>query len=382
MYNNRRFFTSNIKKFFLAALFLIFPLINSLASKFPDKLSENASISILSINYNDLSHSLFSKSCLRIFDKETDFDQIIDFAFFDDFDDELFGLKFFFKSKKARIITAPFFNYFLRENERTNVSLTESQLDLSSKEVAYIYDFLAKLHKALPYYEYDFDILTNNSETHISLLLHDCYRMVGKDSTNERYLFSEIKKHNLNYRIMNDSYFLISEDEKLDFPDQELETIFNKQKTTLITVLSIISGVIFLLTLYQILAYFFSELYLTSIFRTMQILDFLILFITGIIGTLIVVQDIVSDQSLFQNNFQFLFLNPLHIIASFTRFAEIRNKRLKKIYWGLSSALSVIFIVIMTITEKAFPLICVLSVLPIFFRTLYFALVTRTSKAM
>ena len=124
-----------MKKLFLPFLIFMIALapVFTLTQEFPPQLSEKAKISILSINYNDLSHSLFSKSCIRIYDKENQFDKIIDFAHFDNFDDKFFGLKFFAKNKKARIITADFFPYFMEQSKHTNVSLTESILHLSSK---------------------------------------------------------------------------------------------------------------------------------------------------------------------------------------------------------------------------------------------------------
>ncbi len=370
----RRKFHFNIKRFFLIPFFLFFTPNFANAVEFPEKPSKQASISLLSINYNDLSHSFFSKSCLRLYDKENDFDQVVDFAHFDDFDDELFGLKFFLKSKKARILVRPFFTYFLEQNERTNVSLTEFKLDLSPEEIEYIFNFLATMYKALPNYYYDFDILSDNSETHISKILHDCYRMVGDNEATERYSFSEITKHNLSYKKINDSYLILSENEKTDFSEEESQNLNSTttNEPSLIIILLCISGFFFLLTLYQTIAYFIKKICLNSVFKTVQIIDFLILFIAGISGTIILFQDIFSEQTLLRNNYQFLFLNPLHLITAFTLFNSVKNKKLNIYYWSISSALSMIYILIISIQEKQIPILTLLIALPIFLRTIYY----------
>ena len=383
MFNKyRRKFHINIKKFFLILLFFLFPLTLASTLEFPERPSSQASISLLSINYNDLSHSFFSKSCLRLYDKGNDFDQVVDFAHFDDFDDELFGLKFFLKSKKARILVRPFFAYFLEQNERTNVSLTEFKLDLSPEEISYIFAFLATMHKALPNYYYDYDILSNNSETHISKILHDCYRMVGDEQATERYSFSEITKHNLTYKKINDSYLILSENEKSDFAEEKTKSLsaLTTNEPSLIIILICISGFFFLLTVYQTVAYFIKKLYLNSIYKTVQIIDFLILFLAGITGTIILFQDIFSEQTLLRNNFQFLFLNPLHLITAFTLFNPVKNKKLNIYYWSISSALSMIYILIISIQEKQIPIPTLLIAMPIFLRTLYYTFMSVDIK--
>ncbi|WP_294431054.1 DUF4105 domain-containing protein [uncultured Treponema sp.] len=369
------FFTSkkasSIQRFFLTVFFLLIPQISLHAYKFPEKLSDKASISILAINYTDLAHSLFSKNCLRIYDKETEFDQVIDFEHFDNFDDTFFVLKFILKEKKAKIISKPFLTFYLEYAQKSNTSLTELILQLSPNEVAYIYSFLRTVHNALPDYEYDFDILANNSETHISQILHDCYRMVGKDTT-ERYSFSEIWEHKIRLHHIEDSYIMMSDKRTMDFNEREQANFFEKEKLSLLIVLTIITGIVFLTTLYQVLVYFFDKLYVISIYKTVQIFDFLILFITGFSGLVIVFLDVFSEQTLFRNNLQFLFLFPLHLLAAFRIFKPVKRRRLQISYWSLVSFFAFIYMLILSITVHEIPLIHLFFTLPIFFRTLYF----------
>ncbi|MBR0494795.1 MAG: DUF4105 domain-containing protein [Treponema sp.] len=363
---------SNIKRIFLITLLSLICTGLSFSQDFPEKLSKNAKISILSVNYTDLPHSLFSKSCLRIFDKETQFDKIIDFAHFEDFNDTFFGLKFLIKNKKAEIRSVDFLNYFLEQNKLTNVSLTESSLQLRQEEVAYIYNFLFILHKALPNYSYDFDILTNNSETHISQLLHDCYRMTGKKSTTERYSFSGITKHKLGYKKINGSFVLLSEKENLDFTTQDLTELFSPSQKNLIILLTVISSLFFLVTAYQVLVYFFEKLYIVSFYKSIQIFDFTILFSSGLSGFLIIFMNLCSDQAILQNNFEFLYLFPLNVLAAFSVFKPLLPRKIQITYWTGVSVLSLIYIAIVWIQESKLPIVNLLFVLPLLFRTLYF----------
>lgn len=355
-----------IVSFFLTALFSV------CASEFPEKLSEQAKISILSVDYSDISHSLFSKNCLRIYDKETQFDKIIDFAHFDNFDDDFFGLTFFLKNKKARIIIEDFFTYFLKESQNANASITESNVNLNSGEVAYIYSFIKTLHTALPHYQYDFDILTNNSETHISQILHDCYRMAGKNRSDEQYFFSSVTKHSLAYKKIDGSFVLLSEKENVPLVTQDFSQPFCVGQPVLIVILCVISGIVFLFTGYQIFAFFFEKLYRMSIYKTVQIFDFLIFFIAGISGFVIVLQDFFSEQSLLRNNFQFLFLFPLHVIAAFLMFKESIPSKVQIVYWSATSFFSLAYVVIVAIIDQKFPVLTFLLAFPIFLRTAYF----------
>lgn len=381
MFFNRRSRSAHTKKFFLAPLFFLIPIFSLFSSEFPETLSRNAKISVLSVNYEDFSHSLFSKSCLRIFDTETNFDQIIDFAHFEDFDDDFFLLKFFLKSKRAFVRDEPFLDYFLTHQKRTNVSFVESVLNLSPEEVQYIFAFISTMHKTLPEYSYDFDILSDNSETHISQILHDCERMVGKPQTTKRFSFSEISKHNLSYKKLNDSFALVSERESFSLENNVIlpNGSFHTNIPLLVTLI-VFASIIFLLTAYQVVAYFFERAYFPSVFKTTQILDFLILFFSGLVGAIILYQDIFSDQTLFKNNFQFFYLVPLHLVAAFTIFKPMQSRKIQINYWSAVSVISFLYIFILSLSEKRFPVFSFLLAFPIFLRTVYFYFAVKNIK--
>ncbi|MBR1535649.1 MAG: DUF4105 domain-containing protein [Treponema sp.] len=368
-----------MKKVLALCLFFLFFLFPIFSIDFPAKLSDGAKISIFSVNYSDTSHSLFSKSCLRIYDKKNDFDVLVDFAHFDNFDDEFFGLKFFFKNKKAKIKIEPFFEYFMENSKRNNVSLTESVLQLNPQKVNYIYSFILNFYKALPDYEYDFDIQTNNSETHISRILHDADRMKS-DKTIVSYSFSEISRHKLNYKKLGDCFALLSDKEVLDFGEQDFTEIFHDEKLSLVIFLSIVTGLLLFLTVYQVLTYFYPKMYIISIFASAEFFDFLILFFSGLAGFLILYQDLFSAQTLFRNNFQFLFLSPLHCVIAFSVFRPIKSQKFNFYYWSLTSFLSIVYLIGVLIAYHKIPLVNLFFVLPILIRTSYFTFLSLDIK--
>ena len=361
-------------------IFFVISLFHIESQEFPEELSSNAKISIISVNYNDIAHSLFSKSCFRIFDKKNEFDQLIDFAHFDNFDDHFFMLKFFLKNKKAKVIATPFYEYFLNQSSKTNVSLTETSLELTAEETSYIYNFIKIMHKALPEYSYDFDVLTNNSETHISQILHDCFRMKGDKSTTERYSFDNITRHNLKYKKINGSYIQVLEKEKIQIHELNFDEVFHQEKLQLIILLSIVSFIFFAVSVYQILTHYFNKIYIVSIFKSMQIFDFMVFFSSGLSGFLVILMNFFSNQTMLKHHYEFLYLFPLHVIAAFSAFKQLSTKKRRKIYWSVVSALSLVYIAIVWISESKLPIINILLVLPIFLRTTYFNFLAWTSK--
>ena len=313
---------------------------------------------------------------MRFYDKENEFDEVIDFAFFDDFEDDYFGPKFFLKSKKAKIKNFKFMDFYLYNIRQTNVSLIESVLDLTPEEIRYIFDFVSKLNKALPDYEYDFDLVENNSETHIAQILNDCKRMLV-DKEESFFSFTSIKKHILNYKKLDDSFVLLPENESIDFTTKDFFSNTGVNKISFIAVLSIIAGFFLFLSVYQMLVFFMEKVYIYTIFKLSQVFDFLILFVSGFSGSVILFQDIFSEQILFRNNFQFMYLFPLHFIASFTMFysfSSLRKEKIAAVYWGACSFMYLLYVLIVSIINKELPIVSFFIGLIIFFRTVYYAL--------
>lgn len=350
------------------------------AEDFPEKLSDKTSVFIVTVNFSDLSHSLFSKSCLRIYDKENRFDELIDFAYFHNFDDDFFELKFFLNPKRAFIKAEPYLQFFKKYSQKPNTTLLESKLNLTPKETAYLYNFINTMHKALPDYSYEFDIETNNSETHISQILHDCYRMAGDKSNSEHYAFSQMVKHKLSYKKINDSYILLPDKESIEVSENDYPSIPDDTRKNVLITLIILSSIFFILTAYQVVVYFYERFYIYSIFKTAQFFDSLILFMSGLSGLVIVLQNIFSNQTMFQNDFQYLYLFPLNLIAAIMIFHPVTYRRLSLCYWGATSFFCLLYIAVLFIDQKRPSLSSFLFVLPVFFRVLYYFFISLNIK--
>lgn len=345
---------------------------------FPEKISGQAKISVISVNYQDFMHSFFSKNCLRIYDKETHFDEIIDFAFFKNFNDTFFALNFLLKEEKAYIKAEPFIDYFLRQ-DKGKVSLTEYDMNLTEKEVNYIYAFIKTLYEAMPDYSYDFDIISNNSETHISQILHDSYRMAGDKSAGEQYSFSTITTHKLSYKSIGGSYVLLPEKKIQEFTDFNFLQAFHQNAPCLNIALVILLFLTLLITSYQVLVYFFENLFLPAIYKSTQIFDFLLFFIAGLAGSFFLFQNLFSNQSLFQNNLFFMFLFPPHLLVSFTLFSGISNRNISLKYWTVSSELILLYLIIVLI-QRQMTLITFILVMTVFLRVGFFYFITLDIK--
>ena len=368
-----------MRRFLAVCLFLLAIISSSFADFFPDKISENAKISVLAVDYDDFFHSIFSKNCLRIFDVENSFDYIIDFAHFENFDDVFFGLKFYFHPKKAFVKISPYLEYFLENYKKKNVKVIELNIDLSPKEIEYIFDFVKTLYAALPNYKYDFDILNNNSETHISSILHDAERMHGKQTT-VSYDFTNFIHSKLNYKKINNDFVLLSDSQKLNFENQLFPKYEKAYKLPLVIFSVILISIAFLLSAYQMLVYYLEKFYLASVFSVVQIADFLIFFVAGFLGAIILFQDIFSSQEFFRNNFQFLYLFPLHFIVAFSFFKQFLPSKIQIYYWGGTSFLSLIYAFVLLISRNELPLVSFLGTLFFFFRTICFFLIAIDIK--
>lgn len=379
----------NFRKYILVLMAIFFPLTLSFSSEYsdksqnnyPEKLSKEALISVVTIDYPKNSYkSLFSKATLRIYDKNTGFDELIDFAHFQDFDDSLFFLKFYFQSPKAQIISSSFTKAILQEK---NAEITDIVLNLPYDEIIYIYDFLKNLHENLKNYSYDYDIQTNNSYTHISGILNDAAK--SSSTTNADYSFYDysrklslvLKRTNSSVPIKTFSTEIIETPQdsvsyKLSLPNVSISKII---------CFSVFIFLVLLFTVYLTLVNFKKILYCNPIVKVGQTLDFLILFFSGLAGTVILIQDFISPQSLFRNNFQFLYLFPLNLIMAFNLYFPFLKEKFLRSYWSAVSILIPLYIAFAWIISREFPLTDIFISSPIFIRSAYFAVDLYIKKA-
>lgn len=371
----------NFRKSFLALIVIFFPLAFSFSSGYSDKsqniypetLSKEALISVVTIDYPKNSYkSLFSKAALRIYDKNTGFDELIDFAHFQDFDDSLFFLKFYFQSPKAQIVSSSFTKAILMEK---NAEITDIVLNLPYDEIIYIYDFLKNLHENLKNYSYDYDIQTNNSYTHISGILNDAAKSSG--TSNAVYSFYDYsRKLSLVLKRTNSSVLIkVFSTEIIETPQDSVSYKLSLPNVSISKIIcfSVFIFLVLLFTVYLTLVNFNEILYCNPIVKVGQTFDFLILFFSGLSGTVILIQDFISPQSLFRNNFQFLYLFPLNLIMAFNLYFPFFKERFLRLYWSAVSILIPLYIAFAWIILREFPLTDIFISSPIFIRSAYFA---------
>ncbi|MBQ0052657.1 MAG: hypothetical protein KBT11_11445 [Treponema sp.] len=344
----------------------------------PEQLSEDSKISLVNIEYNSTFKSPFSKSCLRIYDKNLGLDQLVDFAHFENFEDNFFLLKFYFRNKQASICSYPYTKIITGQND---ASISDSLLDLTYPEREYIYDFVYKLLTAFPEYKYDFDILENNAYTHISSILNDCKR---KFNTTNRSFVSDSR--NITSKALSSSTDSVplelysSKINGLDLPDYKLSFIsYNK----LLIVSLIFLLILYLIeSVYQSLVIFKISYYRSSVYKLINSFDFALFFLSGILGSIFFLQDIFSNQSIFRNNYQFLIFLPTNLLMAFEIFFPSKKTKWKKVYWFAAGSLILVYFPFYIFIQKEVPFIQILMSLPILFRAVYFILYDSFRKTI
>ena len=378
------FITKKVLLFFFFLVSINFHSFSIDSALFPKKLSAGASISIVSITYPHFSRAPFSKSCLRFYDAENNFDQMIDYVYFDNFDDSFFPLKFYLKNQKAKIVSRPAFESILYEKEKFNALINEYTLNLNFQELDYIYQFVRTLRSAMPDYEYEFDIINNNSETHIAKILNDNRRM--NNNTNKRSLFNSAKLIQTKETLIKGNLLTICDQQ---FYNNEINyfpqnTKFSLSSITNDSLLSyFLRFILFIallslsLTTYQSLVYIRILPSSLSIRHSSQVFDFLILFCSGLLGFIIFHRSCFSSQSLLRHNLYFLCLFPLHSISAFFLFFPPKKEIFHKILWIhylTSSALSILYLLISSIIRLDFILAEIILALPVLIRTSFWSI--------
>lgn len=383
----------NFRKSFLILVAIFSPLVFSFSSEFLDKypdeyldiypetLSKEALISVVTIDYSKNSYkSLFSKSALRIYDKNTGFDELIDFAHFNNFDDSLFFLKFYFQSPKAQIISSSFTKAILQEK---NAEITDIILNLPYDEIIYIYNFLKNLHENLKNYSYDYDIQTNNSYTHIAGILNDAAKSSNKTAADYSF-YDYSRKLSLVFKNTNNQVPIKTfSTEIIKTPQDSVSYKLSLPNVSISKIIcfSVFIFMILLFTVYLTLVNFKKNLYCSSIVKVGQTFDFLILFFSGLAGTVILIQDFISPQSLFRNNFQFLYLFPFNVVMAFDIFFPFFKRKFSSIYWSNIAVLIPLYIAFTWIISREFPITDIFISSPIFIRSAYFAADSYIKKA-
>lgn len=363
------------KKILLAffSLFLCFPFFGSF---YPSELTEKSQVSIITLKYNDNSKKIFNKHLLRFYDRNLFFDEIFDFSSFDNFEDKLFTLKFLFKNKKARYKSQSFMEFYTEAASNENLSITEKIIDLSLHQKNSLY-YKILFHKiSCPNYSYNFDFYKRNSAIIISNLLKEINLKTNDSLFNSTFcnfptdnvffsIFSSRLKTNNPFNLTNES----SEDSKiLILKENPHEPVIISSYSAF--TFQILCFLTFAFSLFQ-LFYKINSIHYRSLVNILsQSIDFLIFFISGITGLIIIYFNLFTNQFLLTLNINFLFLNPLNLIICFLIFSEKKYEKLKFTILLIINIMILSYLVIQ-IANHIYQPIALSCSLILFFRILY-----------
>ena len=370
----------NLGKKIITLLAAFFSLSFLFSSEYPKSLSKESMISIVTINYSEKSYkTIFSKVSLRIYDKRNNFDELIDFAHFENFGDPFFLMKFYFLNPRAHIVSSPFTQSIIQEKD---AEITDIVLNLSYREIIYIYDFLKNLHDNLKDYSYDYDILKNNSYTHIAKILNDA--SASTDNSSSRYSFYDYSRKlslvlkNIDKTTLTQVFS--TEPIKISNNSDLYKFSLPKVSKTKIILFSFAVFIITLLPLLPNISYFQKKSYRNLLLKVGECFDFLIMFFSGLAGTVIVIQDFISPQSLFRNNFQFLYLLPSNIIFAFNLYFHFITEKKQRIYWRIATFIIPVYIFFAWLSQREIPLTDIFVAPPIFIRSVFYAYIKNMQK--
>ncbi len=320
----------------LIAILLLFAL--TLDAK-PAKLSQNASISLITCSPGDQLYSVFGHSALRVVDPEQGIDSVYNYGTFD-FETEGFYLKFA-RGKLDYMLSRQYFPQFQYTYLLENRSISEAILLLTWEQNQVLYELLEENYKPEnQFYRYDF--FYDNCSTRISEML--------KTAFGEAVDFHCEDSHGITFRNQVEKYtadlpwslFGISlalgrpydneiKGEEIMFLPDELEKYFVKAtlngQALVASPVEILNreeftaeksmltpqfgGIIFLvLTLGLVFLEYRKN-------KRRVFLRRLILFVIGSIGTLVLLLWVATDHQATKVNLDVLWLMPLALLLFF-----------------------------------------------------------------
>jgi len=299
------------------------------------RLSDNAQISVLTCGSGNEMYSIFGHTAIRVTDNLNGFDVVYNYGMFD-FSTPNFYAKFI-KGDLLYSIGQENFNDFLATYKYHNRSVNEQYLDLTLDQKQTILDRIqSQLSSNERYYQYQF--INNNCTTKVVDLLNevlekpintefegnvDSQRNVLNSFLTKNYfeklgmnlLFGKnVDKDNdkvfLPEKLMHSISFSTNGNKKLEQNDilhyKQIENQLNTNWNTI---------------------YFFSILCLILAFLSrIKIIQFVIFFLVGILGTIILVVSLYTNHSELVWNESLLLFNPLYFFLAITKFRKVLVK--------------------------------------------------------
>ncbi len=311
-------------------------------------LNEDAVISLIVFKNGNTLNSRFGKTYLRIYDKKDNIDEIFDFSQMEARDGFSFVWNMVFKKNTAYITHTRFFPFILYEKENKNRDWQEIVLDLTYCQKANIYSRVRNLINTRQLsYEYDF-VMKNGSSRIYDIVIPELYHLnVFTGNLNAfSYLYHIFED---NPFVMSMSYLMMGFRADSHFSDNiglivpgYLPYIIESTPVDYNNPLNhvpliVIASIIFSFTVFEIF-YVKKSNIMFQLEKSVITFDMILLFVSGLIGILIVYFDLFSNQYILTCNFNFIWLFPLNVIASFFLFTE-KYKKIFRTYWTIATVL-------------------------------------------
>lgn len=335
---------------------LLLPLLFSFLSYSQIKLSDKATISVVTCGPGTELYSTFGHSAFRVYDAENKLDKIYNYGTFD-FNAPNFYLNFA-KGKLTYLLSTTRYGYFLQVYNYENRWVKTQELDLNSDEVQDVFNFLennAKPENRAYQYDFFYDNCSTKIEAVIKAVLkdkvvfnnnhittHKSHRDLIADYTkNQKWgkfgidlaLGSVIDKEATkdDYKFLPDYIFAAFENATIKTDSgvkpmvKETKTIINPKKELLIKPFSFISTPFFVLLLISLIVVYFTLKNDKKSYRS-KWLDFLIYFTTGLIGVAVLLLWFATSHTATYKNLNFLWaFAPNLVVAFYMLKAKIPN---------------------------------------------------------
>jgi hypothetical protein len=317
-------------------IFLFFALFTIGVFSFAQTDSSRLRISLLTCAPGDELYSIFGHTALRIIDSTKQTDIVFNYGTFD-FNDPDFYPKFV-RGKLDYALSASYFADFMYEYQVTKRDVTEQELRLNAAQKKNIQDFLFhNLSGNNRYYKYDF--LRDNCTTRARDVLEtqggmQVQRPIVPEGTTFRDLLHEyIDRADMPWIKLGIDLLMgspadkpLSIQESMFLPDYLMKGVdsagqLSKQKQVILVsgtpvnksgvpwpliVLSVVSALLLLLSFNRSKSWQSAK----------STVDFLLLFLTGLIGCFLLFTWFGTDHASFKNNFNLLWALPTNLVAA------------------------------------------------------------------
>ena len=329
-----------MKNFFL--ILLIFCAIFQVQAQ---KLSDKATVSVITCGPGSELYAAFGHSAFKIHDPVLQIDKIYNYGTFD-FNAPNFYLNFA-KGKLTYQLATTSFIRFLREYNYENRWVKAQELNLTPADVQKVFDFLENNAKPQnKYYQYDFfynncatkieDIIKNvlkdkvhfttnyikTNKTHRDLIADYTHNFKWAKFGIDLALGSVIDKQatKKDYNFLPDYIFKTFEHATITTENNQIKPLVEKEKTILSSKKTIYHYALFsplnVLFILSLLIAFITYNDFKKKKRT-KILDFLLYFITGIIGVIVLLLWFATSHTATYRNLNFLWAFAPNAVAAF-----------------------------------------------------------------